>query len=170
MSEDRSRFPVQQKDDDWMEEFPLLVDPDAPPSRSTLADGFPRQETESMTDQLRPSAISKPLRAGRLQSAVQISDPRTDPLATATRQMSTLSRPSYDIPPAQSLVATLQSTIKAQLPTRGVVVIPGSRKKRLSASEEKWSQTPLRRLVRHGVVLLVVVIVMIVFLSMAPLR
>src|SRR6266699_2891580 len=123
MSEYHALFPVQQKDDNWAEEFPLQVDPNTPPSRYTSGNVFPRREAENMTDQLRSSAVRKPLRSSRLQSAaVQISDPGTDSLAAATkrrssepspsaaqaRQLSTISSPSYDSPATQSLVATLQ--------------------------------------------------------------
>jgi hypothetical protein len=53
---------------------------------------------------------------------------------------------------------------------RGVVVIPGSRKKRPSASEETGSQERLRGRVRHGAVLLAVLVIMLItFISLTPL-
>jgi hypothetical protein len=185
MSEYHSLFPTQQRDGDWTEEFPLQVDPNTPPSKYTSVDVFPGQEAENMTDRLRSSAVRKPLRSSRLRSVVQVSDPGTDSLPAATtgqrsvepppsaaqkKQLSTIPGPLYDIPTTQSLVATLQSTIKAQQPVRGVVVIPGSRKKRLPVAEEQGSQVRLRRRVRHGAVLLAVIaIMMITFISLTPL-
>lgn len=173
MSENYPRFPVQQ------EEFPLQVDPNTPPGSYRLADGW--QEAENMTDRLRSSAVKKPIRPGRSQSVgVQVSEPGTDQLATTgkkaalpatqARQLATIPAPTNESPVAQSLVASLQSTIKAQQPARGVVVIPGSRKKRRSATEENGQEIRLRGRVRHGVVLLAVLFVMLIaFISLAPL-
>src|SRR5579884_127900 len=142
MSENYPRFPVQQ------EEFPLQVDPNTPPPGSYApVDIWQGQEAESTTDQLRSSAVRKPRGSGRMQSVgVQVSEPGTDQLtttgkkaalpATQARQLATIPAPTNASPATQSLVTTLQSTIKAQQPVRSVVVIPGSRKKRRSATED----------------------------------
>jgi hypothetical protein len=185
MSENYSLFPVPQRDGDWAEEFPFQVDPNTPPSRYTPFDGFAGREAESMTDQLRSSAVKEPLRSRRSQSTgVQFSDPGTEALAPITgkvpskpapaavqaKQLATIPDPSYDVPATQSLVASLQSTIKAQQPTRGVVVIPGSRKKRLPATREDGSEVRLQKRVRHGAVILAIILIMMVtFISLTPL-
>jgi hypothetical protein len=181
MSENNSRFPVQPRDGDWAEEFPFQVDPNTPPGRYTSVDVYPGQEAENTTDRLRSSAVRRPVRSGRLQSAgVQISEPGTDQLATTgqkpalpatqARQLATIPAPTNENPATQSLMASLQTTIKAQQPVRGVVVIPGSRKKRQSATDENGNEIRLRRRVRHGVVLLAVFVIMLItFVSLAPL-
>ncbi len=110
---------------------------------------------------------------------VQVSEPGTDQLtttgkkaalpATQARQLATIPAPTNASPATQSLVTTLQSTIKAQQPVRSVVVIPGSRKKRRSATED-GNQVRLQKRVRHGVVLLAVLVIMLItFISLAPL-
>lgn len=176
MSENYPRFPVQQ------EEFPLQVDPNTPPPGSYASvDVWQGQEAENTTDQLRSSAVRKPVRPGRLNSVGgQISEPGTDQLGTTgkkpalpamqARQLATIPAPTNGSPATQSLMASLQSTIKAQQPVRSVVVIPGSRKKRRPAAEENRNEVRLQKRVRHGVVLLAVLFVMLIaFISLAPL-
>jgi hypothetical protein len=185
MSEDYSLFPVPQRDGDWAEEFPFQVDPNAPPARYVPFDRSVGREAENTTDRLRSSAVKEPLRSRRSQSTgVQFSDPGTGSLARITgkmsarpaptaaqaKQLATIPGPSNNGAATQSLVASLQSTIRAQQPTRGVVVIPGSRKKRASGAKEDGSEVRLQRRVRHGAVIVAIVLIMLVtFVSLTPL-
>lgn len=183
MSEDYSRFPVQSTNDDWRKEFAFQIDPITPSVTSTPVGMLPGQETTSMTDQLRSTPRRKPLRSSRLQSAVELNDPNTDSLRMATRakntamsaphgtkQLSPVAKPLDEGVVPKSLVSALQSTIKAQQPVRGVVVIPGDGKRRRRASEETGSQIRLRRRVRHGAVMLsILVIMMITAFALTPL-
>jgi hypothetical protein len=64
----------------------------------------------------------------------------------------------------------LNATIKAELPKRETVVIPGSRKRRRRAVEEGENELRLRKRVRHGAVILsIMAIMMVTFFSLLPL-
>jgi hypothetical protein len=186
MSEYHSRLPVQPVDDDWEEGFAFQIDAATPPVAQTPAARFPGQEAGNMTDQLYSSAGKKPFRSSRLRSAVQANnstnDPDTDPLRQATgrqasapsavvkvKQMSPVAGQLYDTSPG-TLAGALNATIKAELPKRETVVIPGSRKRRRRGVEEEENELRLRKRVRHGAVILsIMAIMMVAFISLLPL-
>jgi hypothetical protein len=187
MSEYHSRLPVQPMDDEWEEGFAFQIDSATPSVAQTRAARFPRQEAENMTDQLRSSAVKKPFRSGRLRSAVQANnstnDPDTDPLRQATgrqvsapsavvkvKQTSPVAGQLYNTSPPGTLVGALNATIKAELPKRETIVIPGSRKRSRRGAKEEENELRLRKRVRHGAVLLSIMAIMLVaFFSLLPL-
>jgi soluble lytic murein transglycosylase-like protein len=188
MSDDFSLFPGPQRDDDWQEEFPLQVDLNTPSGRYASVNRFAGQKAENTTGRLRSAAAKEPSQPRRsLSTGIQFSGPSTEGLTPITGKMAsrpvasvapakpltTISRPIpaqfNNVPTNQSLLANLQSTIQAQQPKREVVVIPGSRKRRLPA-EASGNQVRLQGRVRHGAVIAAIILVMLVtFMALTPL-